>query len=236
MRTVIGLRNMPKTFVIVIWLGLMVPSVARAQGSWLQKGVSGVGADVGVSRTAGNNVLVLGAGYSHRGILDVGLGVGWSAPTREDIPDLSVYVLAATLTYHPLKQTKETPLSVSVGMAYIQTFFSSDTLSENDASLSAWGTSLAGSAYRFFPVAERIGVTPKIGLEWDHTSASGTVLDQTQTATSDMFAINLEAELAYLDSAGHIWGVAPSVSFGPGDTPTTFGISVEFISTIPGAR
>jgi len=236
MRTMIGLRNMPKTFVIVIWLALMVPSVARAQGSWLQKGVSGVGADLGVSRTAGNNVFLLGGGYSHRGILDVGLDVGWTAPTREDIPDLSAYVLAATLTYHPLKQTKETPLSVSVGLGYVQIFFSSDTLSENDASLSSWGTVLVGSAYRFFPVAERIGVTPKIGLAWNHTSVSGTVLDQTQTATSDLFVIHLEAELAYLDSAGHIWGVAPNLSFGPGDNPTTFGISVEFIATIPGAR
>ena len=233
---VIGLRNMPKTFVIAIWLALMIPSVARAQGNWLQKGVSGVGADLGVTRTDGNNVFLLGGGYSHRGILDVGLDVGWTAPNREDIPDLSAYVLAATLAYHPLKQAKETPLSVSVGMIYTQFFFSSDTLSENDASLSAWATALVGSAYRFFPVAERIGVTPEIGLEWNHTSASGTVRDQTQTNTSDVFVIQLRAALAYLDSAGHIWGVAPSLNFGPGNNPTTFGISVEFISTIPGAR
>lgn len=236
MRTVIGLRNMPKTFVIVIWLGLMVPSVARAQGSWLQKGVSGVGANLGVTRTAGDNVYLFTGGYSHRGILDVGLAAGWGAPTLEGVPDLSEYVLGATLAYHLLKQTKETPLSVSVGMLYTQSFFSSDILSERDASLSAWGTALVGSAYRFFPVEERIGVIPEIGLAWNHTSVSGTVLDQTQTATSDLFVIQLEAELAYLDSAGHIWGVVPSVSFGPGDNPTTFGISVEFISTIPGAR
>jgi hypothetical protein len=233
---VIGLRNMSKTFVIVIWLALLVPSVARAQGSWLQKGVSGVGADLSVSRTAGDNVFVLTGGYSHRGILDVGLAVGWSAPTVEGIPDLSEYVLGATLAYHPLKQTKETPLSASLGMLYAQSFFSSDTLSENDASLSAWATELVGSAYRFFPVAERIGVTPEIGLAWLHRSASGTVLDQTQTSTSDLFVIQLRAELGYLDSAGHIWGVAPSLNFGPGDNPTTIGISVTFISTIPGAR
>jgi hypothetical protein len=236
MRMVIGLRNMPKTFVIVIWLTLMVPSVARAQGTWLQKGVSGVGAELAVTSQAGDSLFLLRGGYSHRGILDVDLAVGWSAPTSEDIPDLSAYLLGANLAYHPLKQTKETPLSVSVGMSYSQTFFSSDTLSENDASLSGWGTTLLGGAYRFFPVAERIGVTPEIDLGWLHTSLSGTVLDQTQTATSDLFVIQLKTALAYLDSAGHIWGVAPSLSFGPGDNPTTFGIAVTFISTIPGAR
>jgi hypothetical protein len=227
---------MPKTFVIAIWLALMVPSVARAQGSWLQKGVSGVGAELSVTREAGDNVFVLTGGYSHRGVLDVGLAVGWSAPTVEGVPDLSEYVLGATLAYHLLKQTKETPLSVSLGMFYTQSFFSSDTLSERDASLSAWGTALTGSTYRFFPVAERIGVTPEIGLAWFHKSATGTVMDQTQTSTSDLFVIELQAELGYLDSAGHIWGVAPNLSFGPGDNPTSFGISVTFISTIPGAR
>jgi hypothetical protein len=236
MRMVIGLRNMPKTFVIVIWLALIVPSVARAQGSWLQKGVSGVAAELTVTHQAGDNVFLLSGGYSHRGILDVGLNVGWAAPTMGDIPDLSAYLLGANLAYHPLKQTKETPLSVSVGMSYTQTFFSSDTLSENDASLSAWATTLVGGAYRFFPVAERIGVTPEIDLGWGHTSLSGTVLDQTQTTTNDLFVIQLRAELAYLDSAGHIWGVAPSLGFGPGNNPTTFGMTVTFISTIQGAR
>ena len=227
---------MPKTFVIVIWLALTVPSVARAQGSWLQKGVSGVAADLTVTHQAGDNVFLLSGGYSHRGILDVGINVGWGAPTMGDIPDLNAYLLGGNLAYHPLKQTKETPLSVSVGASYTQTFFSSDTLSQNDASLSGWTTTLVGGAYRFFPVAERIGVTPEIDLGWGHTSVSGTVLDQTQTATNDLFVIQLRAALAYLDSAGHIWGVAPSLGFGPGDNPTTFGITVTFISTIPGAR
>jgi hypothetical protein len=236
MRMVIGLRNMPKTFVIVIWLALMVPSLARAQGSWLQKGVSGVAGELAVIHQAGDSLFLLRGGYSHRGILDVELAVGWGAPTVEGIPDVSAYVLGANLAYHPLKQTKEIPLSVSVGGGYSRSFFSSDTLSENDASLSAWGTTLLGGAYRFFPVAERIGVTPELDLGWVHNSVSGTVLDQTQTATSDLFVIQLRAALAYLDSAGHIWGVTPSLTFGPGDNPTAFGISVTFISTIPGAR
>ncbi len=236
MRTVIGLRNMPKTFVIAIWLALMVPSAARAQGAWLQKGVSGVAADLTVTHQAGDNVVLLSGGYSHRGVLDVGLDVGWAAPTMGDIPDLSAYLLGANLTYHPLKQTKETPLSISVAANYTQTFFSSDTLSANDISLSGWTTVLTAGVYRFFPVAERIGVTPEIDLGWGHNSVSAMSLDQTQTTTNDQFVIQLTADIAYLDSADHIWGVAPSLSFGPGNYPTTFGITVAFISTILGAH
>jgi hypothetical protein len=234
MRMVIGLKNMPKT--IVIWLVLVVPAVAHAQGSWLQKGVSGVAGELSVSRQGGDSLFLLRGGYSHLGTFDVDLGVGWAVPGSEAIPDLSVYLLSANLTYHPLKQTRETPLSVSVGMSYSQTFFSSEMLSENDESLSAWATTLVGGAYRFFPLAERIGVTPQITLGWLHTSISDTFLDQTQSATNDLFVIELKASLAYLDSAGHIWGVTPSLSFGPGNNPTAFSLAVTFISTVPGAR
>ena len=95
---------------------------------------------------------------------------------------------------------------------------------------------LGAGIYRFFPLAERIGVTPQITLGWVHQSASTTIFGDTQTNTDDQFAIGVMASFAYLDSAGHIWGVTPSLSFGPGNTATAFGLSVAFISTIPGAR
>jgi hypothetical protein len=236
MRMLIGLRNMHKTFVIVIWLALVVPSAARAQGSWLQKGVSGVAAEATVARQGSDSFLGLKGGYSHQGVFDVDLGLGWIDTTVADLPDLSVYSLSATLAYHPVKQTREIPLSLSVGIVYAQTFFSSDTLRENEESLSQWATTLLGGAYRFFPLAERIGVTPEIDLGWVHSSLTDSFFDQTRTVTDDLFVIQLRAAFAYLDSAGHIWGVAPTLNFGPGNNPTAFGISMTFISTLPGAR
>jgi len=227
---------MPRTFLIVIWLALVVPSVARAQGNWLQKGVSGVGAEVGVAHQAGDTALELTGAYSHQGFLDILLTLGWHDATMIDIPDLSTYSLGAELDYHPLKQTKEVPLSLKVGIAYTQTFFSSQTLSDNDSSISAWQTVLGAGIYRFFPLAERIGVTPQLTLGWVHVSASTTIFGDTQTNTDDQFAIGVLASFAYLDSAGHIWGVTPSLGFGPGNTTTGFGLSVAFISTISGAR
>ena len=227
---------MKQTFVIVIWLALLVPSAAHAQGNWLQKGVSGVGAEAGVAHQDGDTALVLTGGYSHQGFLDFFLTLGWHDTTVTDIPDLSVYSLGAEIDYHPLKQTKEIPLSLKVGIAYTRTLFSGQTLSDNDSSLSAWQTLLGAGIYRFFPLAERIGVTPQITLGWIHVSTSATLLGDTQTNTDDQFAIGVMASFAYLDSAGHIWGVSPSLSFGPGNTATAFGLSVAFISTIPGSR
>lgn len=232
----IGLRNMHKTFMIVIWLALVVPSVARAQGNWLQKGVSGVGAEVGVAHQDGDNELLITGAYSHQGFLDILLTLGWHDAAITGLPDLSVYSLGGELDYHPLKQTREVPLSLKVGIAYTQTFFSSETLSENDLSLSAWQTVLGAGIYRFFPLAERIGVTPQITAGWGHVSTSATMLGETRTNTEDLLAIGVMASFAYLDSAGHIWGVTPSLSFGPGNTATTLGFSVTFISTLPGAR
>jgi hypothetical protein len=236
MRMVIGHRNMPRTYMIVIWLALVVPSAAHAQGIWLQKGVSGVGAQVTVSHQDGSSALTLLGGYSYHGFLDFELSLGAGDANALDIPDLTVYSLGAALVYHPLKQTREIPISLKVEASYSQNFYSSDTLSENDASLSAWGTMLAGGAYRFFPLAPRIGVTPEIDLGWSHSSATATIFGDSQTATDDSFVITLGAALAYLDSAGHIWGAAPVLSFGPGNTPTVFGLSVAFITTLPGAR
>jgi hypothetical protein len=236
MRMMIGHRDMQRTFAIVIWLVLMIPSAARAQGSWLQKGVSGVAAEASVSHAGSTSIFGLRGGYSHQGILDVDLSLGWVDTNVADLPDLSVYALGVLLAYHPVKQTREIPLSLSVGIGYEQDFFSSDTLRENDESVSQWATTLIGGAYRFFPLAERLGVTPQIDLAWLHSSFTDAVFDQSQTITDDQFVITLKAEVAYLDSAGHIWGVAPGLSFGPGNTPTAFGLSVTFISTIQGAR
>lgn len=227
---------MQRTFAIVIWVVLMIPSAARAQGSWLQKGVSGVGAEASVSHAGSASTLGLRGGYSHQGILDAVLSLGWVDTTVADLPDLSVYALGALLAYHPVKQTREIPLSLSVGIGYEQSFFSSDTLRENDESVSQWTTTLIGGAYRFFPLAERIGVTPQIDLAWLHSSFTDAIFDQSQTITDDQLAISLKAAVAYLDSAGHIWGVTPGLSFGPGKTPTAFELSVTFISTIQGAR
>lgn len=236
MRMVIGQRNMLKTFMIVIGLALVVPSVARAQGNWLQKGVSGVGAEAEVTHQSGDTALLMTGSYSYQGFLDILLGLGWHDATITNVPDLSVYSLSGEVDYHPLKQTKEIPLSLKVGVAYTQTFFSSQTLSDNDSSISAWQTVLAAGVYRFFPLAERIGVTPQITLGWVHDSATGMIPGQTLTNTDDRFAIGVLASFAYLDSANHIWGVTPNLAFGPGNTSTSFGLSVTFISTLPGAH
>jgi hypothetical protein len=227
---------MKKTFVIVIWFALVVPSVARAQGEWLQRGVSGVEGDLAVSHHSGTTEFSATGGYSHQGFLDVNVTLGVVDTTIAGLPDLNVYTAGVDLAYHPLKQSKQIPLSVSVALGYTQNFYSSDTLSENDASLSSWGTTVEAGVYRFIPVAERIGVIPQVNLGWVHSSSTQTVLDETQTNTDDLLLIELQGGLAYLDAGGHIWGVAPRVIFGPGNTPTTFGISVAFISTLQALR
>jgi hypothetical protein len=228
------MRVLQPIFVMVIWL--MIPSAARAQGNWLQKGVSGVGAEVTVSHQDGGNSLELRGAYSHKGFLDFSLALGSQDANMSGLPDLSVYYLGSEVDYHPLKQTKEIPISLKVGIAYTQFFYSSDTLSQNDSSISQWSVGLGGGAYRFFPLAERIGVTPEIDLVWVHSSVAETIFGDTQTLTDDRFGIGLTAAFAYLDSANHIWGVAPSLTFGPGNTPTTFGLSVAFITTLQGPR
>jgi len=204
-------------------------STASAQVSvWLQKGVSGVGASAGVAHTDGDTGLQVQGGYSYEGFLDLGLTLGRHDLSTDQIPDLIGFEVEPTIEYHPLKQTKEMPISLSVGTAYGRSFFSSDLLSAAGVSTSGWSFTLASFVYRFIRINERVGVIPTLGAGWVYNSFTASGNGVEMTATDDGLRVLVGANLAVLDHAGHIWGIAPSLSFGHG--ATAFGIAVNFVA------
>jgi hypothetical protein len=205
------------------------PSAASAQVSvWLQKGVSGVGASAGVTHSDGDTGLRVEGGYSYQGFLDLGLTLGWHDLSTDATPDLIGYEVQPTIEYHPLKQTKEMPISLSVGTAYGRSFISSDQLTAADISASGWGFTLASFVYRFVRINERVGVIPTLGAGWVYSSLTLSQDGVDMTVTDDGLRVLIGANLAVLDHAGHIWGIAPSLSFGHG--ATAFGIAVNFVA------
>jgi Outer membrane protein beta-barrel domain len=207
------------------------PSAASAQVSvWLQKGVSGVGASVGVSHTDGDTGVQFEGGYSFEGFLDLGLTLGRHDLSTDATPDLIGYEVQPTIEYHPLKQTKEMPISLSVGTAYGRSFIVSDQLSANDISASAWNFTLASFVYRFIRINERVGVIPTFGAGWVYSSLTLSRFGDDMTVSDDGLRVLIGANLAVLDHANHIWGIAPSLSFGHGST--AFGISVNFVAPL----
>jgi len=205
------------------------PSAASAQVSvWLQKGVSGVGASAGVVHSDGDTGLQLQGGYSYQGFLDLGLTLGAHDLSTDETPDLVGYEARPTVEFHPLKQTKEMPISLSVGTAYGRSVFSSEQLSDDGLSASGWDFTLASFVYRFVRINERIGVIPTFGAGWVYSSLTVSGGREDVTVSDDGFRVLIGANLAVLDHAGHIWGVAPLLSFGHG--ATAFGIAVNFVA------
>ena len=214
---------------LVLLVVTFAPAAASAQVSvWLQKGVSGVGASAGVSHSDGDTGLQLQGGYSYEGFLDLGLTLGRHDLSTDQIPDLVGYEIKPTIEYHPLKQTKEMPISLSVGTAYGRDSFASDQLSEAGVSASAWNFTLASFVYRFVRINDRVGVIPTLGAGWVYSSSTLSRGGVEMTATDDGLRVLIGANLAVLDHQGHIWGVAPSLSFGHG--ATAFGIAVNFVA------
>ncbi|MEO7734023.1 MAG: hypothetical protein ABIY55_23875 [Kofleriaceae bacterium] len=208
-------------------------SAASAQVSvWLQKGVSGVGASVGVVHSDGDTGVQLEGGYSYEGFLDLGLTLGKHDLSTDANPDLIDYEVEPTIEFHPLKQTKEMPISLSVGTAYGRSFISSDELNAAGISVSAWRFTVASFVYRFVRINERVGVIPTLGAGWVYSSSTlSRAGDDDITVSDDGPRVLIGANLAVLDHANHIWGIAPLLSFGHGST--AFGIAVNFVAPMP---
>jgi hypothetical protein len=221
--------------ILVFVVAMMAASSARAQVSvWLQKGVSGVGASSGVLFASGQTGLNAEVGYSYLGFLELDLDLGWAhAGGDPDIDGSSIDGLnvGTVLQFHPVKQSKEFPVSIDLQGASRQSFYFSQALDDQGISAAGWQIGLGGGIYRFVPLAPSIGVIPEVDLAWIHSSTTLS-MDHMDllTSTQDDLQIIVGANFAILDSAGHIWGVTPTLGFGT--MATTFGLAVNFVLPI----
>jgi len=218
--------------ILVFVVAIMAPSSARAQVSvWLQKGVSGVGASSGVLVASGETGLNAEVGYSYLGVLELDLDLGWAhagGDPQVDGSSIDGVNLGPVIQFHPVKQSKEVPISFDLQGASRQSFYFSQALTDQGLSAAGWQIALGGGVYRFVPLAASVGVIPEVDLAWIHSSTtiSRDRMDLA-TTTQDDLAVIVGANFALLDSAGHIWGVTPTLSFGT--AATTFGLAVNFV-------
>jgi hypothetical protein len=223
-----SLANMVRSFfVLAAVVAAMIPSVAQAQVSlWLQEGVSGYGVGAGILGTDNTTTLIGQGGYSYRGFLELNVGVGWDH-FEEDGLELDGLVATTLVQFHPLKQTKEIPVSLEIGAIYRYSQVLNEDLDALGVSLTGQSFSLLGGAYRFVPLGKQVGVTPEVLLSWVHnrTTVSDDGFDQ--TTTEDDFRVVFGTNFGYLDNAGHIWGLTPTLSVGTG--PAIFGLFLTFI-------
>lgn len=222
--------------VFLLWavsIAILIPASAQAQGVniWLQNGVSGVGAVSGFGFGSNLTGLLAAAGYSYKGVLEFDVEAQWdhfSGTASLDTVPLSVGV-----AFHPIKQSKEMPISLAFQGFGGYTLLSGDELNNQGLTAYGWDVSLAAGVYRFFPLAERVGLTPEFYFGWSHTSTTASFQDtgeQLSSTSDDAAFFTLGANLGFLDGSGHIWGLTPVLAFGTG--PTTFTLNVSFVAPL----
>jgi hypothetical protein len=190
------------------------PRSASAQVSvWLQKGVSGVGGSVLFHHDGDVNIYGVNAGYSLRGWVDFDLTIGYATFEDDSLgDDLAGAEITPRAEVHPLKQGPGMPVSVGIGAGVSGAALSSEELDQRDIDVGLVGVNADVAVYRFFKLSSNIGISP--AAEVDYTHAWITVSqfgDEIDTTDEGHFSFAFASYVAYLDRAGHIWGVAPGV-------------------------
>lgn len=207
---------MPRRLLQIVLAGalLLCARPAAAEVSiWLKKGVSGFGSWFGFTGVDdGSFSLALGGGYSYEGVLELDLAVSRGFPDSDQLggASLAIWIIESSIEVHPLKQSATFPISLGVAAGVSFPFISSDDLDARGISVSAFGYSFGLSAYRFFRLGESLGITPAVGLRFAHLDMTFKTALETIDRGESTFGGTIGAYLAFIDSGGRIWGLAPS--------------------------
>jgi len=222
---------------LAIVLPALAPRPASAQVSiWLQRGVSGYAGALTFGASSTATTFGVAGGYSYEGYLELDLNLNYINYDKDSFAGASVhaFAVAPAVQYHPLKQSAEMPVSLGLTAQVAKLFFSSSDLDSIDTSLSETDLSVNASVYRFVKLTSNIGIIPAGGVGVTHSwaSVSSPLGDVNNDDTSISLAFG--AYLAYIDDAGRIWGLVPSVTVNIPtcdrcDTVTVFGLELGLI-------
>lgn len=228
-------RGMGKHWLIVLVCaaGLAIPRGADAQVSvWLQKGVSGVGAEAGVAVDDSSMTFHVAGGYSHLGVLDFDLGFDYTSFNSDNAiaSDLGALGATAAVQYHPLKQGPDMPISLGLGLGLPIATLTSSELDADGISGTLWGINAGVAAYRFVKLAPNIGITPSIGLVYSYSHLSLTNMFGDEITSSDNnVGVSFTGNLGLLGATGTIYGISPSLFVGEN---VSFSVNLSMIWSV----
>jgi hypothetical protein len=157
MRKIIGLCFLTAT---------LFASSARAQSIFIEKGdPNTMGAVVGGSLVKDAWGAGAGAGFSYRGVFDVGADFARYAYTGGNNKNLAGYSLAPFVTWHALRSdVDELPVSISATFAVQRIVY---TGNGPVASPEGWGLVLGPSVYRRMEFGTKLVFIPELQVAWD---------------------------------------------------------------------
>ena len=177
MRKIIGLCFLTAT---------LLASSARAQSIFIDKGdPSAVDATVGGGLMKDAWGAGVGAGYSYRGVFDVGADFVRYAYTGGTNDKLAGYSLAPFVNWHAFRHdVDELPVSISIGLAMQRIVYTGNGPVANPE---GWGMVLGPSVYRRMEFGSSLVFVPEVMLAYDfsYTRYYSRAEDQTSGNTRD---------------------------------------------------
>lgn len=208
----------------VMLLVIVAASRANAQSAVVlekgEKGEKAYGASAGLLTNDDATLLAVGADYVKDGWIDVGLLLGRYGFDNEGFggADVSAIGIQPGVQLHFL-QDGSAPVS-AYGAASIQYLRFSENIPNAD--LSGWSFTLAGGAYRAFPITPKVRAVPQAQLYY--TSSRGTMSTPfgDTTSSEDTVGLAMIGNFAFASRSGTEWIVAPQLDID--DDHVTFGI------------
>lgn len=201
----------------------LLASSARAQSIFIDKGdPSAVSASLAGGKFKEAWGAGLSAGYTYRGVFDVGVEFLRLAYTAGDNNKLAGYSIAPYATWHLFRHdVDELPVSISATFAMQRIIYTGNGPVANPE---AWGLVAGGSAYRRFDFGSLITVVPELFVGFDmayqrlysaaqdqNSGNRGSLVDYREKATYGVRALARPNVAIHVGNANYI--VAPYVGY-----------------------
>jgi hypothetical protein len=158
-------ENNMKCICLIIIISLLFTTLLFSQGSYLERGQSGIG--LGADYSSSKNYSTIGgsASYSISGIVDLGASVGKTYYDKKlASEDLSAIYLSPGIEIYAIKQNENMPITISFFASYSYHYYSSDALSLRGLRMSGYGYSIGPSICNNNDASETIKIQPSIGI------------------------------------------------------------------------
>lgn len=190
---------------------------SSAQGLYLQKGESGYGLEIGFAKNRGAESLIGSFGYSYKGKLDINVLLENSRIDSfiEDVGAIA-FGIGPVLTYHVLKQQKDTVLSMTFFGGLGFGFFSGNAFKYLDNLNSVTSTSLI-SGFRIYStetITSDFFIVPaaSIGYIYSKIRIRREFSKPRKTISDKILIGNLSLNLCIEMGSGIIFVISPEIS------------------------
>lgn len=224
-----GIEMKYSRFFLITLLVFLFSLQLYSQGSFLEKGQSGLGVSGSFSSNKDASAIGGSGGYSVNGIFDFGLSVSKVSLVQKLAgQDFSATVISPFIALNAIKQNETTPISISIGGSYLDYKYSSTALDQSKLTMSASGYSVGVSIFGNITASPTMKVQPQAGVSY--VSVEGELKDNygnsiTSESTSTIFDVGFS--FLFQTSPTTIFGISPSL--GIDKDYNTFGIRAGFV-------